>query len=96
MQRLSKYFVAGKDIQTALKIEDTYTCLTTCWEFIERVCAQLNLNKYIKLIEIRRTEIAELYENSVLTDSNVLKKSWELDAVLNNYYKMLKKQTEQS
>lgn len=79
-----------------LKIEDTYICLTTCWEFIERVCAQLNLNKYIKLIEIRRTEIAELYENSVLTDSNVLKKSWELDAVLNNYYKMLKKQTEQS
>lgn len=55
------------------------------------VCV-LNLKRAINLIEKKRTDINKLYEGSELTDYDVLKKSRELDELLNKYDKMLMKQ----
>ncbi len=50
----------------------------------------MNLQRAKKVIEKRRVEGNELYENNVFTDDNTLKKSWKLDALLNKYDRSLK------
>ena len=54
----------------------------------------LNLQRAKKVIEKRRVEINELYENNIFTDDNTLKKSWKLDVLLNKYDRALKRQNE--
>ena len=51
----------------------------------------MDLKRILKLIEKRKTDLDELCKNSVLTDDDVLKKSRELDGLLNRYDYMLQK-----
>ena len=47
----------------------------------------MDLKRLIKLIEQMRTDINKCYENSVLIDEEVLRKSRKLDELLNKYHK---------
>jgi hypothetical protein len=51
----------------------------------------MDLNTLLRLIEKMRRDINELYENSVLTDDEVLHKSRKLDELLNMYERFVKR-----
>ncbi|TCZ75393.1 aspartyl-phosphate phosphatase Spo0E family protein [Paenibacillus albiflavus] len=54
------------------------------------------LNKITGQIEVLRKELNEIVQNKELTDSEVIAASEKLDEALNEYDRLLKKQSRQS
>ncbi len=51
----------------------------------------MDIKRVIELIEKLRTELNELHESKELIDEEVIKKSQELDRLLNEYERLLEK-----
>ena len=59
--------------------------------FSDKDVCSLDEKLLLRQIEIMRTDINKLYENSVLTDEQVLHKSRKLDELLNAYSRFVKR-----